>query len=124
MKTKRRKVPNKAHFPPEIWIKVFEFLQTTKSFYSLYSLNKDLHNYPWKPTLRQVKFRMKRENESLEHFDFSYVSSLDLYECSRITDNELEHLKGIHTLDLSHCKQITDKGLGYLKGIHTLMGPF
>jgi hypothetical protein len=118
MGAKNRKILSKAHFPPEIWTNVFEFLHTTKSFYSLYFLSKQLHSYPWKSFLKQLEFKMKEKTEFLEHFDFSYVSSLNLKGCEKISDNGLEHLKGIHTLN--ECQQITDKGLSHLKGIHTL----
>jgi hypothetical protein len=120
MGTKSEKGLCKAYFPPEIWTNIFEFLRTAKLFYLLYTLNKELHNYPWKNILAQQEFRMKQEIESLEYFDFSYVSSLDLGESSQISDEGLSHLKGIHTLDLKWCEQISDKGLEHLKGIHTL----
>jgi hypothetical protein len=145
MEAKKRK-GSTILIPPEIWTKVFEFLSTTKDFYSLYVLNKELHDYPWKSTVKQVEFKLNPNYESLEHSDLSYVSSSDLSEfrfyltdekleilvkyireihglnlgASQITDNGLSHLKGIHTLNLYFCKQVTAKDLEHLKGIHTL----
>ena len=38
---------------------------------------------------------------------------------SKITDNDLKYLKGVHSINLL-CKNITDKGLIYLKGVHSI----
>jgi hypothetical protein len=124
MKSKRRKGMKKARFPPEIWANIMEFLDSTRTFYSLYFLNKELHSYPWKSSLNQLEFKMKQDIEFFAHYDFSYdfsyVSSLNLRGLRGFDDSEIQYLKGIHTLDLSDCAQITDKGLVHLKGIHTL----
>ena len=40
-------------------------------------------------------------------FDLSYT---------KVTDEGLEYLKGVHTISLYYCYQITDVGLEYLKG--------
>jgi hypothetical protein len=117
---------NGSILPPEIWAHVFGFLHTTNSFYSLYFLSKRTHHFPWRNLLQQLEFVMKREMESLGHFDFSYVTSLKL--CgwkygsgSTGCNTELQHLEGVHTLNLSVCKKFSNVGLSHLKGIHTLL---
>jgi hypothetical protein len=120
MENKRRKKIGKATVPPEIWTNVFGFLNTTQSFYSLYFLCKDLHNYPWKRVLEQLEFKMKRGIGLWGNYDFSYVYSLNLSDSGHVTDNELKQLKGIHSLSLNGCEQFTDAGLEEIKGTHTL----
>jgi hypothetical protein len=129
MQTKRRKYITRTLFPPEIWVNVFEFLQTTKSFHSLYFLTKELHNYPWKNILTKHSFRMLEEIGPFECVDLSYVSTLNMCmyfspgNCLRnpeIVNQELEFLKGIHSLDLYNCVKITDKTLKHLNTIHIL----
>ena len=39
---------------------------------------------------------------------------------SKITDQGLSYLQGVHTINLRRCKQITDNGLSYIKGVHTI----
>src|SRR4051812_35366123 len=139
---------NPIRFPPEmseIWIFIFEFLSNSRlnvtSFYTLYNLTRELHEFPWRPYLAKLTFKVRQQCREFRQYNFSYVHTLDLTQFNeitngdiswlsnipsliihshQITDQGLRHLKGIDSLSLRGNHQITDKGLAFLKGIQSL----
>ena len=68
-------------------------------------------------------FVLNEYNNTLNDNDLKLlkgVHTINLSDCTRITDKGLESLKGVHTIDLYNCRGITDKGLESLKGAHTI----
>lgn len=67
-------------------------LQTTKAFYSIYFLNKELHAYKWRGCVKTLEFTMNNRLPKFPavRFDLSYVSSLKLG-CGGPVD--VKHLK-------------------------------
>ena len=59
-------------------------------------------------------------NKPLDLSKFMKLKKLILPNNTLLTDDDLQHLKGIHTLNLKYNKNITNEGLVNLKGIHTL----
>lgn len=51
---------------------------------------------------------------------FSGVYSINLENCTLLTDIGVQALKVIHTINLSQCDQLTDCVLKFFKGIHKI----
>ena len=65
-------------------------------------------------------FVLNEYNDTVNDYDLKLlkgVHTINLSDCTRITDKGLESLKGVHTINLSNCTGITDKGLESLKGV-------
>lgn len=82
---KKRKLLDGSVIPVDVWTVVFEFLQDTTSFISLYLLNSDFHNFNWKPILKRVDFIVGKHIKSFDGCDVSYVS-LDVMKCNHVND--------------------------------------
>ena len=113
-------------------------------FHCMYRLKRVLHEYSWKSSLREFKFVLKRQDTNLflSKCDFSYVSYLcvevandqelqyfhgiprlwlsPLTDETHVTDEGLQHLKGVQSLTLYGFSKIGNTGMEYLRGIHML----
>ena len=61
---------------------------------------------------------------AFEHFQtfngVKGIHTLNVSDCTTITDRAFENLRGINALNMGGCRQITDKSFEKLRGIHTL----
>jgi len=55
------------------------------------------------------------------HFQYlEGIHTLNMNNCTQITDQIFPYLAGIHTLDMGNCTRVTDRAFYYLTDIHTL----
>ena len=91
---------------------------------TIYDLNKDLIYEIQKYLSTKKLILLSRTCKQLRSMFKDNLSrlSLNLYPFTyKITDNDLEYLKGVHRINLQLSYKITDNGLKYLKGVHTII---
>lgn len=112
-----------CRLPPELWVCIYQFVGCVRWFQTIYCLNREIHNYPWKTPLKNVDFRCDPSSSdyNISWCDFSYVTNLvveksDLFD-QGIDDENLQYLQGIPNLVLVDCDRISDAGLAWLKKV-------